>query len=121
MCFKKSNLNHLLALTISSHLSQKDKIAKIGQIYYDRNLKLLDFLGDLFVKSNAIALKSYFELALNLKKVNFNKLIMSTRGLRVFLDDFKGSLKTGEVASSLKHALALSKNMDEGLNGIFAD
>lgn len=112
-------MNHLLALTISSHLSQKDKISKIANIYSDRNLKLVDFLAEMLLKNNAISLKNYFELAVNLKNINFVKMTNVVKGLRGVLDELNGGLKGNEVGGSLKQAILLSRNIEEELANIF--
>lgn len=115
-------MNKLLGLTISSHLSQSDKIAKIGQIYRERNLKLVDLLADLLFKGSAACLKSFFNFAVNLKKINQNKLGLAIKELRRSLEEVSlgPPIVGGKPAdgATLRQAVGLTRTLDENLGAI---
>ena len=118
---KDVNLNHLIGLTISSHFSQKDKITKINQIYQDRNLKLIDYLADVLFKSNTQMIKNYFNFAVNLKKMNLDKLMVVVKSAGNTIEEVFATPVIGkgvEPGVSLKLAILLTRIVDEGLSGI---
>lgn len=113
---KDTNLNHLIGLTISSHLSHKDKIIKITQIYRDRNVKLIDFLTNLLLKVNTLSLRNYFNFVLNSNDINIEKLVLIIKSSSELLDDVfnqTNSTKNMENGTSLKLAISLSKTLEE--------
>ena len=117
---KDTNLNHFVGLTISSHMSQKDKITKITQIYHDRNVKLVDFLADLLLKNNVSGIKNYFTFAVHLKRLNLDKMLTVMKTSKDLMDSI-GSLNPNsktDQGMSLKLAINLSKQLDDGLSSV---
>lgn len=110
---------------MSSHLPHKEKVAKIAQIYRERNLKLVDWLADLIAKGNAACLKSFFNFAVNLKKVNPQRLGSSVKLLRGALEEVGTGQMVGTGKStegqSLRQAISLTRAIDEGLSTIISE
>lgn len=104
---------------MSSHLSQKEKVAKIAQIYRERNLKLVDWLGDLMIKSSAASLRNYFGFVANLKKVNQAKLTQAVKQIKGLVEDAASgpAMTSGKSleGAGLKQAMALTRALDDGL------
>lgn len=115
----------MLGLTVSSHLPQKEKVAKIAQIYRERNLKLVDWLADLIAKGNAACLKSFFNFAVNLKKVSQQRLGQSVKQLRVALEEVASGPVVGSGKSTdgqaLRQAISLTRAIDEGLSSLIPE
>lgn len=97
---------------------------KIGQIYRDRNFKLMDLFADLMQKVNSASIRNYFNFVANLKRINLEKLNEGIRSIRTKIDENQlpgNSNKAIDVCASFKQIICFIQEVDLNFSYLIQD